>query len=181
MESHGHIKWQILEPGWGFHSTTIENQPLSHRCVIMWLTKWVICIIPIGASCRSKATVRLAKQFETPSIAEQHFRKLFSHTVCSSTLLTPVSSPVCTFAMPIAVTEPSVTYNFYGDDHLTTYFCIVTINSAVTSRWWTGKWWDRQSTICTSITAIEDRQLCRGSLYQCTSQLEIGWAVQNFD
>jgi len=40
-----------------------------------------------------------------------------------------------------AISYDLISYNFYGDDHLTTYFCIVTINSAVTSRWCAGKWW----------------------------------------
>ena len=53
-----------------------------------------------------KATVRLAKQFATPAIAEQHFSKLFSHT---SMLTTSVNSPVCTVALPTPITEPSVT------------------------------------------------------------------------
>ena len=60
-----------------------------------------MCIIIIyttlyRASCRTKATARLAKQFVSPAAAEQHFRKLFTSTVQSSSKSTLATTSVAT-------------------------------------------------------------------------------------
>ena len=57
-------------------------------------------LIFIGASCRTKVTATLAKQYASPAVAEQHFMKLFSPCVPSSTMLTPVASSVSSAAQP---------------------------------------------------------------------------------
>ena len=54
----------------------------------------------IGASCRTKVTTTLAKQYANPAIAEQHFMKLLSTSVPSLTMLTPVASSVSSAAEP---------------------------------------------------------------------------------
>ena len=54
----------------------------------------------IGASCRTKVTTTLAKQYASPAIAEQHFMKLLSTSVPSLTMLTPVASSVSSAAEP---------------------------------------------------------------------------------
>ena len=65
-----------------------------------------LCIHLIGASCRTKATARLAKQFASPAVAEQHFSKLITSTVQSPS----GSASVTTSAASVSLsTEPSVT------------------------------------------------------------------------
>ena len=159
-----------------WRTTTIKNQPLSHRWVCHCSDN--TCKINlIGSSCRTKATIRLAKLFATAAIAEQHFSKLFSHT---SMLTTLANSPVCTVALSTPVTEPSVTAAsvISSTDKLTTNSCIVTINPAVTSR---CMCWDQYSTICISIATIQHYWVGSSSLWKCIGQLKIGQAVQSLD